>query len=97
MAEPSRPTTGDPELVAEGNTAFQVLVDAIVAQQEEGPVGRDDPMQLGRYIWSVVHGIAMLAIDGRFGCAPADIESLVAFSVHHIREGIASRRAASVT
>jgi AcrR family transcriptional regulator len=89
--------SGDPELVAEGTAAFQVLVEAIVAQQDQGLIGRDDPVQLGRYIWSVVHGIAMLAIDGRFGRAPAEVEALVAFSVRHIREGIASRRVVSAT
>lgn len=85
------PGNSDPELVAEGTAAFQVLVDAIVAQQEAGLIGPDDPVQLGRYIWALVHGIAMLAIDGRFGCAPTEVDALVAFSVRHIREGIASR------
>jgi AcrR family transcriptional regulator len=55
----------DPELVQEAEAAFQALVDALVAQQREGLVRRDDPILMARFVWSVVHGIAMLAIDGQ--------------------------------
>ena len=49
----------------EASGAFQALVDALVEQQQAGLVRKDDPLQLARYIWSLVHGIAMLAIDGQ--------------------------------
>ena len=55
----------DPELVEEAQAAFQALVDALVAQQRDGEVRRDDPVMLARFVWSVVHGIAMLTIDGQ--------------------------------
>src|SRR4029079_2853096 len=55
----------DPELVQEAEGAFQALVEALVAQQREGLVRRDDPVMLARVVWSVVHGIAMLTIDGQ--------------------------------
>jgi len=55
----------DPELVQEAEGAFQALVEAVVAQQREGLVRRDDPILLARFVWSVVHGIAMLTIDGQ--------------------------------
>jgi AcrR family transcriptional regulator len=55
----------DPELVQEAEAAFQALVDALVAQQREGLVRRDDPVTLARFVWSVVHGVAMLTIDGQ--------------------------------
>lgn len=55
----------DPELVQEAEGAFQALVEAVVAQQREGLVRRDDPVMLARFAWSVVHGIAMLTIDGQ--------------------------------
>src|SRR6185436_4320310 len=54
----------DPELVQEAEGAFQALVEALVAQQREGLARRDDPVMLARFVWSVVHGIAMLTIDG---------------------------------
>ena len=49
----------------EAQAAFQVLVDSLVEQQQAGLVRRDDPLLLARFIWSVVHGIAMLVIDGQ--------------------------------
>ena len=55
----------DPELVQEAEGAFQALVDALVAQQREGLARRDDPVLLARFVWSVVHGVAMLTIDGQ--------------------------------
>ena len=55
----------DPELLQEAEGAFQALVDALVAQQREGLARRDDPLLLARFVWSVVHGGAMLTIDGQ--------------------------------
>jgi AcrR family transcriptional regulator len=55
----------DPELMHQAEGAFQALVDALVAQQREGLVRRDDPLLQARFVWSVVHGIAMLTIDGQ--------------------------------
>jgi AcrR family transcriptional regulator len=80
----------DPELAQEASAAFQVLVDALVAQQQDGLVRGDDPLQLARLIWAMVHGIAMLAIDGHFQHESCGVESLSAFAVERIRTGIAS-------
>ncbi|MEO6237971.1 MAG: TetR/AcrR family transcriptional regulator [Vicinamibacterales bacterium] len=80
--------TGDPDLAVEGTAAFQALVDAITWQQREGSVREDDPQQLARYIWSVVHGISMLALDERLHTDRAEVDELVAFAVERIRGGI---------
>lgn len=68
--------------------AFQVLVDAIAAQQRDGFTRRDDPQALALYIWAVVHGVAMLAIDGRlpetFG-----VEALAALANDRLHTGTA--------
>lgn len=79
----------DPELMAEASGAFQALVDALIAQQRARVVRPDDPVQLARFIWAMVHGIARLAIDGQLTCTKADIETLVRFSSERIRTGIA--------
>jgi AcrR family transcriptional regulator len=70
-----------------GAQAFQVLVDAIAAQQAAGHFVRDEPQALALYIWSVVHGVAMLALDGRL---PPDVEALdlAALANERIRSGI---------
>jgi AcrR family transcriptional regulator len=80
----------DPGLAEEASGAFQVLVDALVAQQQAGLVRQDDPLQLARLIWALVHGIAMLAIDRHFEHQHADAETLSAFAVERIRTGIAA-------
>jgi len=55
----------DPELIEEGQGAFRALVDALTEGQRQGWVRKDDPMMLAAFVWSVTHGIAMLAIDGQ--------------------------------
>ena len=69
-----------------GTDAFQVLVDAIAAQQDAGVIRQDDPRQLALYIWAVVHGVAMLALDGML---PPQVtaESLAAFAILRMRTG----------
>ena len=75
----------DPDLMAEASGAFQVLVDALVAQQKAGLVRRDDPQQLARFIWAIVHGIARLAIDGQLH---ADPHALTRYAIKRVRTGI---------
>ena len=73
----------------ESTDAFAVLVDAIVAQQAAGFVRRDEPRQLALYVWAVVHGVAMLALDGMLPAA-ARPDWLMAFANERLRAGIAS-------
>ncbi len=68
-----------------GTDAFQVLVDAIVEQQRAGLVRADDAQQLALYIWSVVHGIAMLALDGLLPAA-MDADALIRFANERLRD-----------
>jgi AcrR family transcriptional regulator len=72
----------------DANDAFGVLVAAIVEQQQEGIVRPDAPQTLAMYIWSVVHGVAMLALD-RILESPREIEELTGFAIERIRTGIA--------
>jgi hypothetical protein len=50
----------DDDFVAEANAAFQVLVDALIEQQNAGGIRKDDPVQMARFVWAVVRGTAML-------------------------------------
>jgi hypothetical protein len=77
----------DPEPGEQASSAFQVLVDALAALQVSGLVRRDDPLQLARFIWAVVHGIAMLALDGQL--KDQDAEALVHFATERLHTGIA--------
>ena len=55
----------DDHFVAEAKAAFQVLVDALAEQQNAGDIRRDDPVLMARFVWALVHGTAMLIIDGQ--------------------------------
>jgi AcrR family transcriptional regulator len=81
-------TEWDPELVAEGAGAFQALVDALIELQRAELVRRDNPEQLARFIWAIVHGIAMLAIDGKLPEQAGAIDGLVRYALERMRTGI---------
>jgi AcrR family transcriptional regulator len=80
---------GDQELATEGAAAFQVLVDAIVAQQHDGLVRPDDPTELALFVWATVHGIAMLTIDGRIQHSRFGVEELIRYANDRMRLGFA--------
>jgi AcrR family transcriptional regulator len=78
----------DPDFVEEATGAFQVLIDAVVQLQEAGFVRRDDPLIMARFIWAVVHGVAMLAIDGQLRGNDERGEALNRYAVERIRDAI---------
>jgi AcrR family transcriptional regulator len=80
----------DAEFVEEATAAFQVLVDSLVEQQQAGIIRRDDPLLLARFIWSLVHGIAMLAIDGQLSGTDEQGEALNRYATERIRTAIAA-------
>lgn len=83
--------SSDEEFVREAGAAFQVLVDALVAQQRAGLVRRDDPETQARFVWSLVHGIAMLVIDGQLRNDRGQIDALNRYATDRIRDAIAAR------
>jgi AcrR family transcriptional regulator len=80
----------DPELKGEGDGAFQALVDALVELQSSGLVRKDEPHQQAQLIWALVHGIAMLAIDGTLEHRGADALALTRYAFERLRTGIAA-------
>ena len=46
----------------------------------------DDPLQLARFVWALVHGVAMLLIDGLLG-PNADPEAFARFAIERVRTG----------
>jgi AcrR family transcriptional regulator len=83
----------DTELTREGARAFGVLLDSLIDQQRQGSIQRDDPRQLAHFIWALVHGIAMLAIDGALS-DDVDSAELTRFAIERVRTGIGLRLAA---
>jgi len=79
----------DSALRAAGTRAFQVLVDALSALQLEGVVRRDEtPNAIALYVWAAVHGVAMLAIDGRLPDGPGGVREVIDYAARRIGPGI---------
>ena len=81
--------TRDPELATEGHGAFMALVDALAALQRDGILRGDETMIMATYVWALVHGLAMLAIDGKLDAVGA-IEPLMQFALDRLHTGIAA-------
>jgi AcrR family transcriptional regulator len=79
----------DPELAAEGHGAFNALVDALAALQRDGLLRAEDPVLMATYVWALVHGMAMLAIDGKLA-GLGDIETLMQYAFDRLRTGISA-------
>ena len=56
----------DPEYLQASQEAFNTLVNYIRNSQEEGQLPAGNTMERALYAWSLVHGIANLAVAGRF-------------------------------
>jgi AcrR family transcriptional regulator len=78
-----------PELATEAAGALQALVDALIALQRDGLVRADDPATMAMFVWAVVHGVAMLAIDGQLHDT-VGIDQLTRYAVERLRSAVAA-------
>lgn len=81
------PKACEPELAAEAAGAFQALVDALAALQHDAIMRADDAAKMARFVWAVVHGVAMLGIDGQLP-EPGGVEELMRYALERLRTGI---------
>ncbi len=81
------PNTQDPELTAEAEDAFQALVDALATLQHDAVFQSEDTVMMARYVWALVHGMAMLGIDGQLREA-GGVEELMRYAFERLRTGI---------
>jgi AcrR family transcriptional regulator len=81
------PKVSEPELIIEAAGAFQALVDAVAALQRDALLRNDDTLTMARHIWAVVHGVAMLAIDGQLP-EPGGVEALTRYAIARLGTGI---------
>ena len=84
------PEPREPELAVEAGGAFQALVDAVAALQRDGIVRADDTVLIARFVWAVVHGVAMLAIDSQLP-EPGGVEELMRYALERLGTGIGAR------
>lgn len=79
-----------PDLAETADNAFMVLVDAIIRGQQAGVMRTGDPKQLALAAWSLVHGLAMLLMDGQISeINPQSVMPLSAAVTQLLIEGIA--------
>jgi AcrR family transcriptional regulator len=83
------PKAPEPDLAAEAGGAFQALMDGLAALQRDGMVRCDDTLLMARFVWAVVHGIAMLGINGQLP-EPAGVEDVMRFALERLWTGIAA-------
>ena len=80
MAQSAGPVAAPPPSAGEGSDGMQILVNAI-----DGLFGADTPQQVREArrlkAWSLVHGLAMLMLDGQVPAEPALIHAVVDASV----------------
>jgi AcrR family transcriptional regulator len=77
----------DEHFLAEAKAAFQVLVDALVDQQNADEIRRDDPVLMARFVWALFHGTAMLVIDGQLS-EPAQNRALERYTFERLYSSI---------
>jgi AcrR family transcriptional regulator len=80
-----------PDLVTAGQAAFALLFNTVVQSQQEGKIVAGDPHRLSQIIWSIVHGIAALGMDGHLAQdqpEPDELGSLAEYAARCMKEGI---------
>jgi AcrR family transcriptional regulator len=82
------------ELATEAAGALQALEGALSALEREGLVRSEDTVTMARFVWAVVHGVAMFAIDGQLR-DPAMADELARYAIERLWIGIAAGEASS--
>ena len=82
------PQPQDTDLAVEGEGAFRALVDALAALQRDALVRADETLLMASYVWALVHGVAMLGIDGQLH-EPGAVEALMRYALERLGTGIA--------
>ena len=73
---------------AEPEDAFHRLVKIIVQAQQEGLFKEGDPIMFATTIWSFLHGLSMLAIDGHLSIV-GNVEAIYEMNYKLLLEGLA--------
>lgn len=83
---------GCPSGVEMGRNAFQVLVGAIEAAQQSGDLPTGDPLPLAFTAWSLVHGVAKLAVNGNLPMTRAAALEFTSYATRALAVGLVNLR-----
>jgi AcrR family transcriptional regulator len=75
------------ELAGEATAAFGTLVEALAALQRDGSARGDATLLMARYVWAVVHGVAMLAVAGQIPEA-GGVEAMTRYAIERLQAAI---------
>ena len=78
-----------PEYAAAGTQAFQTLLDSILQCQEAGALPPGDPSPMALASWSMVHGVAKLAIGRRLPFSAAGVLDFTNYLADVLMHGMA--------
>lgn len=78
-----------PAKAAAAQQAFMVLANIIIEGQAAGVIKPGEPQQLAQVAWSLVHGLAMLLINGQLSVLNVNVEALASFVTRTLVEGLA--------
>jgi hypothetical protein len=83
-----------PDLVKARTDGHAEMMRLIRSAQESGAVRGGDPMQLGLALWSMMHGLAILLVEGQLGRhdRPVDASRLSRLVAGLLFEGLLTRR-----
>lgn len=90
MFDGPRPGELRPEYAASASRAFQTLLDAIIAVQDERGLPTGDPQTYAIAAWSAVHGLAKLAIGGQLPFGAMHTLEIADFLTSALARGMAS-------
>jgi AcrR family transcriptional regulator len=92
MFGPGRDREGLPASAeAAGQESFSLLLDGVREAQRSGAIRSGDATELALFAWAIVHGLALLVIDG---CIPVESGAFRVLAAHMLRlsfEGMAAR------
>lgn len=81
-----------PDLIAEGDAAFNVLLNTIEEEQAAARIApTHDPLKLAHIVWAGVHGIATLGMSGHLdphGASNSDLKELARFHSRILLSGL---------
>jgi len=84
------------ELATEAAGALLALEGALGELARDGLVRSEDLVTMARFVWAVVHGVAMFAIDGQLR-DPAAVDQLARYALERMRLGIGAGEPLPVT
>jgi AcrR family transcriptional regulator len=80
--------SGYPDLIVNGDAAFNILVDTIRGEQEGGRIAPGDPIELAEIMWSLSHGIATLDMARHLARTPTSVEKLAVLGCQFLENGM---------